>query len=222
MNENLSNTGSTQLCDYFVRDVSQSVIRRVLGLVRTRGHGGMLVYLPDESAVGALCQQWFRFRVCFAADRTTLWFRILLGRLIKRVLEVGGRLGLPVCTWSDYRKMHDAEIAELDDALIGFGSFLADLMSVDGALVLGRDFRLIGFGGEILGESPVLHINRACDLEAEQVIYQPADRSGTRHRSAYRLVSGTPNTIAVVVSQDGDVQFVARHNEQLVYWPYLP
>ncbi len=40
LEETFSGPNSSQLCDYFVRDVAQSVIRRVLCLVRTRGHGG--------------------------------------------------------------------------------------------------------------------------------------------------------------------------------------
>ncbi len=223
LKETLRESGSSRLCDFFVRDVAQSVIRRVLGLVRTRGHGGMLVYLPESvPGHGALADHWFRFRVRFTEERSSLWFRTLLGRVIERVLEVGGGLGLPVCTWNDYRQMHDAELTELDDALIGFGHFLADLMSVDGALVLDRSLRLVGFGGEILGDSHVLQIHRACDLEAERLIVEPADTAGTRHRSAYRLVNGTGDAIAIVVSQDGEVRFVAQHNGKLTYWPYLP
>ena len=138
------------------------------------------------------------------------------------MLEVGTELGLPVCHWSDYQQMHDSELAVLDDSLIGFGHFLADLMSVDGCLVLDHNFRLVGFGGEILGESHVREIHRARDLEAEQTIVEQADTAGTRHRSAYRLVNGSHDTIALVVSQDGDVRFVAHHRDKLTYWPYLP
>ena len=118
--------------------------------------------------------------------------------------------------------MRDTELAAFDDELIQFGHFLADLMSVDGSLVLDRSFRLIGFGGEILGDSPARVIHRALDLEAESCLAEPADSSGTRHRSAYRLVKGFPEAIAIVVSQDGDVRFVAHHNQKLAYWPYLP
>lgn len=50
----------------------------------------------------------------------------------------------------------------------------------------------------------------------------PNDSSSHRHRSAYRLVNGLNQSIAVVVSQDGDVRFVAHHNGKLTYWPYLP
>lgn len=212
----------TQLCDYFVRDVAQSVMRRVLGLVRGRGHGGMLVYLAGDVRGDVPAERWFRFRIRFADDHATLWFRSLLARLVARVLSVGGELGLPVCRWSDYRQMHDPELAVIDDALIGFGHVLADLMSVDGSVILDRDFRLVGFGSEILGESHVRQIHRAYDLEAERIFVEPADSAGTRHRSAYRLVDGLPGSVAVVVSQDGDVRFVAHHRQKLTYWPYLP
>lgn len=220
--EALPSSNSTQLCDFFVRDVAQSVVRQVLSLVRTRGHGGMLVFLSTGTQSQERGDDWFRFRVRFAEDRSTLWFRSLLARLIQRVLEVGSGLGLPICRWNDYRQMHDPELAVLDDALIGFGHVLADLMSVDGSLILDHNLRLVGFGGEILGGLHVQEIHRAADLEADQVIVESADTAGTRHRSAYRLVNGLPDTIALVVSQDGDVRFVARHRDKLTYWPYLP
>jgi len=50
----------------------------------------------------------------------------------------------------------------------------------------------------------------------------PANSLGTRHRSAYRLVSGLQEAIAVVVSLDGSVHFVAYHQNELTYWPYVP
>ncbi len=51
--------------------------------------------------------------------------------------------------------MQDASLGKLHDALVEFSHFLADLMSVDGALVLDGHFQLIGFGAEILGDSHV-------------------------------------------------------------------
>jgi hypothetical protein len=213
---------STKMCDDFVRDLAQSVVRRTLRLVRNRQHGGMLVYLSD----GALCKpdisRWLRFRVRFTEDDSTQRFRRLMLQVIRRARQIGHEQALPKVTYRDYRTMRDSELAELEESLIDFGHFLADLMSVDGALVLDRNFRLIGFGAEILGDIPVHTIHRAKDLEAAETIHERADASGTRHRSAYRLVTGLPDTIAIVVSQDGDVRFVAHHQDRLTYWPYLP
>ncbi|QDV68442.1 hypothetical protein Poly24_21510 [Rosistilla carotiformis] len=213
---------TTRMCDTFVKDIAQSIVRRVLHLVRTRGHGGMLVFLPNGLDTSPLIDRWFRFRVRFEGDDSTLRFRRLIVNLMQQGRRLGEARGIKEVTWEHYLQMRHGELAELDAALIEFGHFLADLMSADGSLVVDRSFRLIGFGAEILGDSHVTSIHRAFDLEAINAVPEPADSSGTRHRSAYRLVSGLRETIAVVVSQDGDVRFVAHHKDKLTYWPYLP
>ncbi|SMP72210.1 hypothetical protein SAMN06265222_11513 [Neorhodopirellula lusitana] len=218
---------SCRVCDHFIRDVAQATVKRTLRLVRTRRHGGILVYLPtgagnpgsDESS---RLDEWFRFRVRFTADESTLRFRRLIVRLLQRVAVVGDAHGMDLVTWDDCQHMQDAEISQVTEALIEFSHLLADLMSVDGSLVLDHTFQLIGFGGEILGNSHARKIHQALDLEVESYVVEPADTSGTRHRSAYRLVSGCHEALAVIVSQDGDVRFVAQHEGNLTYWPYLP
>jgi len=212
----------TKVSESFLKNIAQGVVRRAISLVRTRGHGGMLIYICDQEDAAAQAYRWFRFRVFFQQDEGTRRFRNLIVPLIQRLQAIGQSRGLAVVTWEDYQRILDAEIQDLDDAMVEFSHVLADFMSVDGALVLDRGFRVIGFGAEILGESHVSVIHRALDLEANYTIAEPADSSGTRHRAAYRLVSGVPDVIALVVSQDGAVRFVAHHNEKLTYWPYLP
>jgi hypothetical protein len=223
--QNLAETGdssATRICDSFMKSAAQSVIRRAIGLIRTRGHGGMLAYICDQEDAQALAAKWFRFRVFFEQDSGTRRFRQLISRLIERLIVIGRSQGMAVVTWTDFQQIMDTEVQELDDAIIEFTHLLADFMSVDGTLVLDRAFRVIGFGAEILGDSHVTEIHRALDLEAERTVVEPADSSGTRHRAAYRLVSGVPDVIALVVSQDGAVRFVANHKDRLTYWPYLP
>jgi hypothetical protein len=220
LDDGLNTSAPVRLCDSFVRDVAQNMVRRVLGLVRNRGHGGMLIYLSDES--DDRLKNWLRIRMRFRQSEATNRFQVLMLRLMQRALEIGAANGIAEVRWIDFLEMHDAALGKLNASLIEFSHFLADLMSVDGSLVLDREFRLIGFGGEILGDSHVSYIERAIDLEAEASVTEAADASGTRHRSAYRLVSGLQNTIAVVVSQDGGVRFVAHRSGRLVYWPYLP
>ncbi len=209
-----------KLCDSFVRDVAQSVVRRVLGLVRGRGHGGMLIYLND--AHDSRLESWLRIRMRFKHADATNRFQQLMLKLMRRTLEVGAAHNIAEVRWKDFLQMQDGSLGKLHDSLVEFSHFLADLMSVDGSLVLSREFRLIGFGGEILGDSHVSSIERAVDLEAKNSVTEPADSSGTRHRSAYRLVSSVQDAIVVVVSQDGGVRFVAHRGGRLVYWPYLP
>lgn len=212
----------TRICDSFVKMAAQSVIRRTLSLVRQRKHGGMLVYLPRDIIDSPTLHQWFRFRVMFCQEPSTLRFRSVMQRLLARLLVVGKQQQLPIVTWEDYQRLQDTELASLDESLVELAHLFADLMSVDGTLVLDRGFQLIGFGGEILGDLHVLKVHRAHDLEATRTSVESADASGTRHRSAYRLVMSLPEALAVVVSQDGAIRFVANHEGKLTYWPYLP
>jgi hypothetical protein len=41
---------------------------------------------------------------------------------------------------------------------------------------------------------------------------------GARHRSAYRLAGALPGSVAVVISQDGDVRFVCKKGGRVTYW----
>ncbi len=222
LHESQTDPLATRVCESFVQDVAQGVVRRVLRLMRNRRRGGMLVFLPDGSHEDGTTEDWLRFRVKFQPNELTMVYRNLILRLVSRALDVGRPLKLQELTWNDYQQIRDAELRRFDDYLIEFGHLLADMMSVDGALVLDHSFRMIGFGGEILGDTPVQEIHRAMDIEAFQSVVERADSAGTRHRSAYRLVNGLNQAIAVVVSQDGDARFVAHQNDKLTYWPYLP
>jgi hypothetical protein len=95
-------------------------------------------------------------------------------------------------------------------------------MSVDGALVLNPRFQLVGFGAEILGETPVKTIHLALDLEATYTQMELAENAGTRHRSAYRLVAALPQVLISLISQDETICFIANRDGKVTYWPYLP
>jgi hypothetical protein len=105
---------------------------------------------------------------------------------------------------------------------LDLAGWLADLATVDGCLLLDPRFSVLGYGVEIqvLGyESETVY--RALDSEAEQRIPESAERAGTRHRSAYRLCRDCSQCVAVVISQDSMVQFVANVGGQVTYWNHL-
>jgi hypothetical protein len=215
-----SQKATVKLCESFARDVTQDLMRRLLRLVRGRGNGGMLIFLNDEN--DARLDNWLRIRMRFKHADTTNRFQQLMFELMQRALEVGEANGIAEVRWKDFLQMNDASLSKLHESLVEFSHLLADLTGVDGCLVVNRELRLIGFGGEILGDSHVSCIVRATDLEGVEGVTEPADASGTRHRSAYRLISSVQDAIAVVASQDGGVRFVAHRDGRLVYWPYLP
>jgi DNA integrity scanning protein DisA with diadenylate cyclase activity len=120
-----------------------------------------------------------------------------------------------------YASLRDHELSTLQDAIFEMSQLIAALSEVDGAVVLTKRFELLGFGAEITGDLPDVHrVARALDLEATDFIAEPLIADGTRHRSAYRLCSRVPSALALVVSQDGGVRFVAHHNGQVTFWDH--
>jgi hypothetical protein len=95
-------------------------------------------------------------------------------------------------------------------------SRIATLAAVDGAVVMGPDVRVFGFGAKIRipNQSPV----SACvfkPVPGEQAIV-PTDLEalgGTRHQSAVRFVAAHHETIAIIASQDRRLSVAAWSEE---------
>ena len=78
---------------------------------------------------------------------------------------------------------------------------------------------IVGFGAEVSGELPYPEtVWQALDVEGEKRAPEPANSVGTRHRAAYRYVTAHPAGLAVVISHDGGVRFVANLGGEVVYW----
>ncbi len=94
---------------------------------------------------------------------------------------------------------------------------IARLTAVDGALVMSFDRFVYCFGAKItLGQNQIL----PTDIR----VYKPVegdngstvnlmDLGGTRHQSAARFVHAQPESVAIVVSQDGHVSFISSDPE---------
>jgi hypothetical protein len=201
----------------------QNVVRRVVSIVQRRGHGGMLIHLPDDRTLASEdVVRMLRMRCEFDDMPSSRRFGDLVLRALARMAHLGGLHGRHAMTWADYQEFDDPELAEIDESLLEMANFLADLMNVDGALVVRKNYDILGFGAEVLGEFSVVRVRRALDLEGTTTIAERADSSGTRHRAAYRLAMQIPDSLVLVVSQDGATRFVANRDGEVVYWPYQP
>src|ERR1700758_5406558 len=113
-------------------------------------------------------------------------YRELLFTVVRTLSQVGAERGLASVGWEDYQQIRDDRLAELDESIFECAHLLADLMAVDGALVLTAARDIIGFGAEV--HVPTLEnevVYRALDIEATQAVAERADNAGTRHRAAY-------------------------------------
>ena len=141
---------------------------------------------------------------------------------MRTLSAVGAEHGLKTVGWNEYQELKDDRLAELDEAIFEYAHFLADLMAVDGALVLTAARDIIGFGAEIyIATSQNEVIYRALDIEGRQVIEEREDEGGTWHRAAYRLSRIHPECMTTVVSQDGSVRYVGNQNGKVTCWDVL-
>jgi len=87
-------------------------------------------------------------------------------------------------------------------------------------VVLTTRLRLLGFGAEIVAQSPALKmVAIAEDAKAKAITKRPLEDFGTRHRSALRFCSTHEDVAALVVSQDGDIRAMLRVGADVVMWP---
>ena len=83
---------------------------------------------------------------------------------------------------------------------------VASLAGVDGAIVLTRDLRVLGFGAKLAG---VAVAEQVCVISPgrgnQPEVWPVKDLGGTRHQSAAQFVAGSKDTVTVVISQDRHV-----------------
>lgn len=200
------------------RLISLQFIRRVINLVRTSGHGGSVVFLPEGEAGLEAATRWIDCKYTAEADDAGLRYRHLMQSIIRRVGELTPQGSTAEAAWEIFRSSADEELDQLEEAFFELARFLSDLMQVDGVLVLDRKVRVIGFGGEIRVDRNVFQVSQSHDLEATQLTDWNVQGDGTRHRSVYRLCSVEPEVIGFVISQDSNVRLIANVNDNVVFW----
>jgi hypothetical protein len=163
-----------------------------------------------------------RVRYAFRDTEARRRYRGLIQALMADVARAGGRAGVEQVDSSMYASLRDTELSAVQDAIFEMSQLIAALTEVDGAVVMTKRFEILGFGAEITGDLPdVRHVARALDLEADDTVPEPLVADGTRHRSTYRLCSRVPEAVAIVVSQDGGVRFVATHRGRVTFWDHV-
>jgi len=200
-----------------VRMISQHMVRRAIFLIRQAGHGGLILFAESDllerctdPATGPLKVK-YPFRDNEARGR----YRTLLQRLFQALANHGaGPIDL-----QRFLETDSADVISVEQSIFELSRLVSGLAAVDGAVVLNKRFELIGFGAEVSGELPYPDtVLQALDVEGERRAPEPANSVGTRHRAAYRFVTLHPAGLAIVISLDGIVRFVANIEGQIVFW----
>jgi hypothetical protein len=213
-------TSSPTAADHsLIGTVGQHMLRRAMQLVRGARHGGMLLFVerdreadPAATAIGDSVS----LKYTFDGSEPPRRFRTLLFQILARL--AAGTTS-PVVDWQDYARDTNPDLEKLEQGVFEMSRVIASLAAIDGAGVLDKRFAVLGFGGEVAGDLPTpSRVWRALDLEGKQREVAALDDVGTRHRAAYRFVKRHPRGLAVVISSDGGVSFVANRDGEVVFW----
>lgn len=197
-----------------VTTISQHMLRRAIQIIRGARHGGMILIVgsPREEGVPSS----LHLKYCFEGDEPTRRFRSLLFKLLDRLAAGTEKSSVG---WSDFQEDRTPAIEKVEQAIFEVSRMIANFAAIDGAVVLDRRLSVIGFGAEVSAELPSpARVARAIDMEGTECAFEPVASVGTRHRAAYRFVQDHPHGLAVVISQDGAVRFVANRAGKVVFW----
>jgi hypothetical protein len=200
-----------------VRVVSQHMVRRAIFLIRQAGHGGLLLFAETEML--ELCRATgkgpLKLKYSFREGEA----RRRYGSLLLRLFEVLAKHGEGEIDLQRFLSAETKDVIGVENSIFELSRLVSGLAAVDGAVVLNKRFELIGFGAEVSGELPYPDIvEQALDVEGERRVAEPANSVGTRHRAAYRFLTAHPDGLAIVISMDGIVRFVANIEGKIVYW----
>jgi hypothetical protein len=198
-----------------VGTIGQHMLRRTIQLVRGARHGG-LILVVDVGASPAGGLEGLRMKYRFDPGEPAQRYRTLLLQILDALAAASPK---PTVGWLDFVTDVNPKLEKLEQAVFEISRVIANLTSIDGAVVLDKRFGILGFGVEVSAELPTPRaVFRALDREGSEREPRDVESVGTRHRAAYRFAQTHPNGVAVVISQDGGVSFVAAREGEVVFW----
>jgi hypothetical protein len=193
--------------------IGQQMLRRAIQLVRGARHGGMILVVDPAAPRGT---DGLRLKYRFGRDEPSHRYRTLLLRILELVAASTPKQSVG---WLDFATNGSSELERLEQSVFELSRLVANLSAVDGAVVLDKRLGLVGFGAEVSAELPTPEpVWRALDTEGRKRELYDVENVGTRHRAAFRFVNDHPEGMAIVVSHDGGVSFVANRDGEVFVW----
>jgi hypothetical protein len=210
-------TPSPTLADHsLVGRVGQQMLRRAIQLVRGARHGGMILVVDAAPELSPGSFDGLRLKYRFAQEEPAHRYQALLLEILEGVAATTSKASVG---WADFALDASPSLAQLEQSVFELSRLLANLTAIDGAVVLDKRLGLLGFGAEVSAELPgPPRVFRALDTEGRTRELDDIENVGTRHRAAYRFVNDHPRGVAIVISHDGGVTFVANRDHEVVFW----
>lgn len=191
----------------------KEVISRVLYLVRSYRHGGSILITPRPHRAALSIKYPLLYDRLFKTivAKTAAYVKVANVNTPAWDAIAAGAKQLKSATYATYHRASRLQdrIEEDFDNCCGT---VAAFSRVDGAVLMGTDLSVRGFGAEIVAKrDPRRVILVSATAKGRDRISMIDPRQfGTRHRSAIRYCWEDPKCVAFVVSQDGDVRVIMR------------
>ena len=104
--------------------------------------------------------------------------------------------------------------------IVTYADLIAKLTSVDGSVVLTKDFDLLGFGAETLTERMANEQPNMCFIgyDNTEETHKHFKDHGMRHRAGYRFVDAVEGSVAFIISQDGIIEACTKHDGRVIVY----
>jgi hypothetical protein len=209
-----------------IQRLYEQFIKRIISIIRNMKHGGTVITFP-HSLVNTISapNPYIFIKYLFRDESPARRLHKLIAGIMNELARIHGAQGGAerIVGWSEYVESNNELLLELDEALFDHARFIANLATVDGAVIFAKGLELIGFGGVIKGAfSKEDIIARALDAEGEERAYEKTEGVGTRHLAAYHLCREVEDVLALVISQDGNTRLVKWMNGFVTFWDILP
>lgn len=206
----------------FIESLQFQLLKRIISVTRMSRHGGTFIIFPNNNPPEITGDNPFiLLKYKFLQDEAIQRQQSLMLKTIRLATTALGDIQDPnrIITWKEYVELrHESAVYDLAEALYEQAQFVASLAAVDGAVVAGSRGAL-GFGGMIVGSLDRLtEVAIASDVEGTIVTRAKIESYGSRHRSVYHLCNTIHNVMAIVVSQDGNVQLAKWRNGIVTCW----
>ena len=107
-----------------------------------------------------------------------------------------------------------------DKEIITYADLIAKLTSVDGSVILTKDFDLLGFGAETLMDKMEDKHPDMCFIkyDGREDTTKHFKDHGMRHRAGYRFCSAVEGSVAFIISSDGSIEACTKHDNKVVVY----
>jgi hypothetical protein len=187
-----------------------NVILSVVNTIQMNGHGGALIFANRSCDFNDFIR--IKYKLLEEASdlrKRFVHFLNLRHKYGDMIWPVQFKKGAPKVADETIRLTYN-ELVEAQLKLSETCMFVGNLSGIDGAIVIGTDLKVKGFGSEILLDkarvTKVFEVREPLsETEKEE---GDSESFGMRHRSAMRLCGSIVGLAVFVVSQDGGVSLV--------------